>query len=92
MTMGFSGYATQVLKSNRVLLKKSRSFRELRKDYLDYSQETKLHFKELTDIERKVVRDKIRSQAKKDSVKEIGIYLLSLAIVLGVFYAIYNFR
>ena len=66
MTMGFSGHATQVLKSNRVLLKKSRSFRELRKDYLDYSQETKLHFKELTDVERKMVRDKIRAQAKKD--------------------------
>ena len=90
MTMGFSGHATQVLKSNRVLLKKSRSFRELRKDYLDYSQETKLQFKELTDVEHKVVRDKIRSQAKKDSVKEIGIYLLSLAIVLEVFYPIYN--
>ncbi|WP_339664838.1 hypothetical protein [Maribacter arcticus] len=90
--MGFSGHATQVLKSNRVLLKKSRSFRELRKDYLDYSQETKLHFKELTDVERKMVRDKIRAQAKKDSIQEIGIYILSLAIVLGVFYAIYNFR
>ena len=92
MTMGFSGHATQVLKSNRVLLKKSRSFRELRKDYLDYSQETKLHFKELTDVERKMVRDKIRAQAKKDSIREIGIYILSLAIVLGVFYAICNFR
>ncbi|SKB32686.1 hypothetical protein SAMN05660866_00826 [Maribacter arcticus] len=92
MTMGFSGHATQVLKSNRVLLKKSRSFRELRKDYLDYSQETKLHFKELTDVERKMVRDKIRAQAKKDSIQKTGIYILSLAIVLGVFYAIYNFR
>ena len=91
MTMGFSGHATQVLKSNRVLLKKSRSFRELRKDYLDYSQETKLHFKELTDLERKVVRDKIRAQAKKDNIQEIGFYILSLAIVLGVFYAIYHF-
>ena len=91
MTMGFSGHATQVLKSNRVLLKKSRSFRELRKDYLDYSQETKLHFKELTDLELKVVRDKISAQAKKDNIQEIGFYILSLAIVLGVFYAIYHF-
>ncbi|WP_027065737.1 hypothetical protein [Maribacter sp. Hel_I_7] len=91
MTMGFSGHATQVLKSNRLLLKKSRSFRELRKDYIDYSQETKLHFKELTDLERKVVRDKIRAQAKKDNIQEIGFYILSLAIVLGVFYAIYHF-
>mgnify|MGYP003629662566 CR=1 FL=1 len=91
MTMGFSGHATQVLKSNRLLLKKSRSFRELRKDYIDYSQETKLHFKELTDLERKVVREKIRAQAKKDNIQEIGFYILSLAIVLGVFYAIYHF-
>lgn len=91
MTMGFSGHATQVLKSNRLLLKKSRSFRELRKDYIDYSQETKLHFKELTDLERKVVRDKIRAQAKKDNIQEIGFYILSLAIVLGIFYAIYHF-
>ncbi|WP_339726292.1 hypothetical protein [Maribacter stanieri] len=89
--MGFSGHATQVLKSNRLLLKKSRSFRELRKDYIDYSQETKLHFKELTDLERKVVREKIRAQAKKDNIQEIGFYILSLAIVLGVFYAIYHF-
>ena len=63
----------------------------MRKDYLDYSQETKLHFKELTDLERKVVRDKIRAQAKKDNIQEIGFYILSLAIVLGIFYAICHF-
>lgn len=81
----------KVIKANRALLKKSRSFRELRKDYLDYTQETKLHFKELTDFERKLVRDKIRAQAKKDSLQEIGIYIISIAIVLGTFYAIYKF-
>ncbi len=91
MTMGYGGQPMKVIKANRALLKKSRSFRDLRKDYLDYSQETKLHFKELTDVERKVVRDKIRTQAKKDSIQEIGIYILSIAIVLGAFYAIYYF-
>lgn len=89
MTMGYGGQPMKVIKTNRALLKKSRSFRELRKDYLDYSQETKLHFKELTDVERKMVRDKIRAQAKKDSIQEIGTYILSFAIVLGAFYAIY---
>ncbi|WP_282075051.1 hypothetical protein [Maribacter aquivivus] len=89
--MGYGGQPMKVIKANRALLKKSRSFRDLRKDYLDYSQETKLHFKELTDVERKVVRDKIRTQAKKDSIQEIGIYILSIAIVLGAFYAIYYF-
>ena len=91
MTMGYGGQPMKVIKANRALLKKSRSFRELRKDYLDYSQETKLHFKELTDLELKVVRDKISAQAKKDNIQEIGFYILSLAIVLGVFYAIYHF-
>ena len=89
--MGYGGQPMKVIKANRALLKKSRSFRDLRKDYLDYSQETKLHFKELTDVERKVVRDKIRAQAKKDSIQEIGIYILSIAIVLGAFYTIYYF-
>ncbi|WP_157493038.1 hypothetical protein [Maribacter hydrothermalis] len=81
----------KVIKANRALLKKSKNFRELRKDYLNYSQETKLHFKELTDVERKIVRDKIRAQAKKDSLQEIGIYILSITIVLGAFYAIFYF-
>ncbi len=90
--MGYGGQPMKVIKANRALLKKSRSFRDLRKDYLDYSQKTKLHFKELTDVERKVVRDKIRAQAKKDSIQEIGIYILSIAIVLGAFYAIYYFN
>lgn len=89
--MGYEGQPMKVIKANRALLKKSRSFRELRKDYLDYTQETKLHFKELTDFERKLVRDKIRAQAKKDSLQEIGIYIISIAIVLGTIYAIYKF-
>ncbi|SEB57611.1 hypothetical protein SAMN05192540_0926 [Maribacter dokdonensis] len=87
--MGYSGQPMKVIKANRALLKKSRSFRELRKDYVNHAQTTKLHFKELTDVERKNVRDKIRAQAKKDTIQEIGIYLISFAIVLGTFYAIF---
>lgn len=89
--MGYSGQPMKVIKANRALLKKSRSFRELRKDYVNHAQATKLHFKELTDIERKIVRDKIRAQAKKDSIQEIGIYLITFAIVLGTFYAIFYY-
>ena len=89
--MGYGGQPMKVIKANRALLKKSRSFRDLRKDYLDYSKETKLHFKQLTDVERKIVRDKIRAQAKKDSLQEIGTYILSITIVLAAFYAIYTY-
>ncbi len=90
--MGYGGQPMKVIKANRALLKKSRSLRELRKDYLEYSEETKLHFKELTNVERKVVRDKIRAQAKKDRIQEIVIYIISFAIVLGSFYAIYYYN
>ena len=89
--MGYGGQPMKVIKANRALLKKSRSFRDLRKDYLDYSKETKLHFKQLTDVERKVVRDKIIAQAKKDNIQEIGTYILSISIVIAVFYAIYMY-
>ena len=89
--MGYSGQPMKVIKANRALLKKSRSFRELSKDYVNHAQATKLHFKELTDVERKNVRDKIRAQAKKDTIQEIGIYLISFAIVLGTFYAIFYY-
>lgn len=89
--MGYGGQPMKVIKANRALLKKSRSFKELRKDYLDYTKATKLHFKELTDVERKIVRDKIRAQAKKDSLQKIIIYIISFAIVLGTFYAIYYY-
>ncbi|WP_036157318.1 hypothetical protein [Maribacter forsetii] len=89
--MGYGGQPMKVIKANRALLKKSKSFRDLRKDYLDYSKETKLHFKQLTDVERKVVRDKIIAQAKKDSIQEIGAYILSITIVLAAFYAIYMY-
>lgn len=89
--MGYGGQPMKVIKANRALLKKSRSFKELRKDYLDYTKATKLHFKELTDVERKILRDKIRAQAKKDSLQEIIIYIISFAIVLGTFYAIYYY-
>ena len=91
MKMGYGGRPMKVIKANRALLKKSRSFKELRKDYLDYTKATKLDFKELTDVERKIVRDKIRAQAKKDSLQEIIIYIISFAIVLGTFYAIYYY-
>ncbi|WP_299800361.1 hypothetical protein [uncultured Maribacter sp.] len=89
--MGYGGQPMKVIKANRALLKKSKSFRDLRKDYLDYSKETKLHFKQLTDVERKVVRDKIIAQAKKDNIQEIGTYILSISIVLAAFYAIYMY-
>ncbi|WP_339650512.1 hypothetical protein [uncultured Maribacter sp.] len=79
----------KVIKANRALLKKSKSFKDLRKDYINYSQTTKLQFKKLTEVERKKVRAKIIAQAKKDRIEEIGLYLISL--VFGIFYFLYYY-
>ena len=87
--MGYGGQPMKVIKANRALLKKSKSFKDLRKDYINYSQTTKLQFKKLTEVERKKVRAKIIAQAKKDRIEEIGLYLISL--VFGVFYFLYYY-
>ncbi len=87
--MGYGGQPMKVIKANRALLKKSKSFKDLRKDYINYSQTTKLQFKKLTEVERKKVRAKIIAQAKKDRIEEIGLYLISL--VFGIFYFLYYY-
>ena len=51
--MGFSAHANKVIKANRTLLKKRRSFLQLRKTYEGYEGETKLSFTQLTDLEHK---------------------------------------
>lgn len=86
--MGYGGQPMRVIKANRVLLKKSRSFTELRKKYVKFSGDTHLAFKDISDFERKRIRDKIIAQAKRDQLQEISRYLVSIIltiIILAVF-------
>ncbi|SFB68126.1 hypothetical protein SAMN04487891_101341 [Flagellimonas taeanensis] len=84
--MGFASHAVKVVKANRALLHKRRSFKEIREAYEGYVSNTELKFKNLTPFEQKKIRDKIIQQAKRDRLEEIQNYCIALVIliVLGV--------
>ena len=92
--MGSASQPMLVVKANRALLKKRRSYKDIRAEYEGYLPKTKLAFKELTEFEKKKIRDKIIAQAKRDRSKEILIYIVSFLIIspliflfIWVFYA-----
>lgn len=90
--MGYSGQPMRVIKANRALLKKRRSFTDLRKEYEGYVGDTQVNFKRLTDFEQKKLKDKIRAKAKRDQLKELYAYILAgltlVFFVLGLWYFI----
>ncbi|MGW9684358.1 hypothetical protein [Flagellimonas sp. 2504JD1-5] len=79
--MGFSSHAKLVLKQNRALLRKRKSYSDIREAYEGYTNDTQLHFNELTPFEQKKVRDKIIAQAKRDRLLEIRNYLGAFVIL-----------
>jgi len=87
--MGFGDNAIHVLNSNRKLLKKNRTFKEIKDSYLGYVKDTKLEFKQLTKFEQKKIRDKIKVQAKKDRKHNIQMHVLAFLILCGIFLALY---
>jgi hypothetical protein len=87
--MGYSGQPMKVIIANRALLKRSRSFTELRKSYVKFSGDTFVATKNISDFERKKIRDKIIAQAKKDQLHEIRLYLIFLAFSLILIYILY---
>ncbi|WP_420320701.1 hypothetical protein [Flagellimonas sp.] len=70
-----------VVKANRALLRKRRSYSEIREAYEGYTNDTQLHFRELTPFEQKKVRDKIIAQARRDRLQEIRNYLGAFLIL-----------
>lgn len=87
--MGYGGQPMKVVQANRALLKKSRSFKELRSSYVKFSGDTKLEFKELSEFEKKKIRDKIIAQSKKDKQQEILILGISICLSISIIYGIY---
>ena len=88
--MGYGSQANNIIKANRALLKKKRTFKEIRDSYVGYRKESKLQFKELTPFEQKKIRDKIVAEAKKEQKKHILASLLSVLILCLLFYGIYR--
>ncbi len=87
--MEFGTQANNIIKANRALLKKKRTFKEIKDSYSGYVKEVELEFKELTPFEQKKIRDKIVAQAKKERKKQILAALLSILIIGLLSYAIY---
>ena len=89
--MGSASQSMLVVKANRALLKKRKSYKEIREQYDGYINHTELHFKELTALEKKKIRDKIRAQAKKERFIQLRASILALAILILIFYGAYVF-
>lgn len=87
--MGSASQPMLVVKANRALLRKRKSFKDIREAYNGQLNNSKLQFKELTPFEQKKIRDKIRRQARRDKLIEIQIYIISLFLVLVLSLGIY---
>ncbi|MEO0572853.1 MAG: hypothetical protein AAF039_14190 [Bacteroidota bacterium] len=87
--MAFGAQANNIIKANRALLKKKRTFKEIKGSYLGYVKEGELKFKELTPFEQKKIRDKIIIEAKRERKKQILASLLSILILGSLSYGIY---
>lgn len=86
LTMGSASQPMLVVKANRALLKKRKSFKEIRNDYKSQISETELNFKELTPVHRKRIRDKIIAQAKRDKQERIVMGFVAALLLLVLFY------
>ena len=89
--MGYAGQPMKVIKANRALLHKRRSFKEIRESYAGYTGGTQLHFKELTPFQQKVIRDKIIAEAKKERLQELGRYGLAFVGAIGILWLLVQF-
>ncbi|MEM9078557.1 MAG: hypothetical protein AAGC43_16060 [Bacteroidota bacterium] len=89
--MGSASQPMLVVKANRALLKKRRSFGEIRGMYEGYALDTKLEFKELTPFEQKKIRDRIIAQAKQDRIQEIKHYIYAFLALIFIVFMLYLF-
>ena len=88
--MGYAGQPMLVVKANRALLRKRRSYKDIRKSYEGYVTKGDLKFKELTPFEQQKIRDKIIAQAKRDSTHNIKMGLISFLILSLIIFGIYK--
>lgn len=82
--MGYAGQPMLVIKANRALLKRRQSYKDIKEQYDNYTQKTKLSFVELTPFQQKLIRDKIIKKAKQDKLRDFKISLIALVVVLGL--------
>jgi len=88
--MGSASQPMLVVKYNRSLLKKRRSYKEIREAYEANLNKTQLQFKELSPLQQKIIRDKIIEQAKKDKLQSIQHYLIAIVLTFILGYGAYS--
>ena len=88
--MGYGAQANNIVKANRALLKKKRSFREIKDSYVGYLQDYELKFKELTPFEQQKIRDKIIAQAKRDKALNIKMGFIAFFVLCLIIFGIYK--
>ena len=84
--MGYAGQPMLVVKANRALLSKRNTFKQVKEMYLNSVDKTELKFIEVSPEKLARIKTEIRKQAKVDSWKEAGIYIIC---TMMVFYGIY---
>lgn len=84
--MGSASQPMLVVKFNRALLRKRKTYAEIRESYADYTPYTELSFVELKPEEQRIIRNRIIEQAKKDRVQDLWNYLYALnsIVILGL--------
>lgn len=87
--MGFSSSAIHATKQNRALLKKRKSFKDIRNLYGDTSKSSGVPYQELSDLDKKKIKLKIKAQLKLNKQKEIKIYLAAIGVSFVLIYAFY---
>ena len=88
--MGSASQPMLVVKANRALLRKRRSYKDIRKSYIGYVSEGDLKFKELTPFEQQKIRDKIIAQAKRDKAHNIKMGFIAFFVLCLIIFGIYN--
>ncbi|NJB69718.1 hypothetical protein GGR42_000180 [Saonia flava] len=86
---GSMSHAITSLRENRALLRKRRTFKEIREYYANLSGKTRLDFKNVSPEELLIIRNKIIEKAKKDKKKEILISIVALGLVSLFIYLVY---
>ncbi|WP_350289720.1 hypothetical protein [uncultured Croceitalea sp.] len=87
--MGYAGQPMKVVKANRALLKKKRSFKEMRTSYIGYVNDANLKFKELTPFEQQKIRDKIIARAKQERFHDMKMSLVAFLILVLLIFGAY---
>ncbi len=88
--MGYAGQPMKVVKANRALLKKGNTFKKVKKMFLDTNDgKTELEFKEVSAEKLARIKQEIRSKAKTDRWKEVGLFILCIMMVVLTFYGLF---